>query len=90
VHDKRSNAEWRVPFFKVVQVKYFVIELDSGYRWAAIGHPSRRYGWIISRTRTLPEDTYRDILQRLREQGYDTTRFAKVPQGPGPAASSTG
>ena len=83
VYDKRTNAEWRVPFYKVVQVKYFVVDLDPNYRWAVIGHPSRRYGWIISRTRTLPDATYRSIMERLRQQGYDTTRFVKVPHGPG-------
>ncbi len=80
VYDRASNAEWRVPFFKVVQVKYFILDLDADYRWAVIGHPSRRYGWILSRTPTLPNDTYLHILERLREQGYDTARFVKVPQ----------
>lgn len=83
VYNKRSNAEWRVPFLRVVRVKYLVIDLDPEYRWAVIGHPSRRYGWIISRTRTLPEQTYNGIMQRLRAQGYDTAKFAKVPQRAG-------
>jgi apolipoprotein D and lipocalin family protein len=79
VYDTRSNAEWRVPFYRVVRVKYFVIDLDPDYRWAVIGHPSRKYGWILSRTRTLPDTTYQGILQRLRTQGYDTRKFARVP-----------
>jgi apolipoprotein D and lipocalin family protein len=83
VYDRQSNAEWRVPFYRVVRVKYFVIDLDPQYRWAVIGHPSRRYGWIISRTRTLPDDTYAGIMRRLGEQGYDTTKFAKVPHRSG-------
>jgi apolipoprotein D and lipocalin family protein len=80
VHDRASNAEWRVPFFGVFRVKYFVIDLDPDYGWAVIGHPSRRYGWVISRTRSLPDDTYTGILRRLREQGYDSSKFVKVPQ----------
>jgi apolipoprotein D and lipocalin family protein len=80
VHDRTSNAEWRVPFYRVFRVKYFIIDLDPAYGWAVIGHPSRRYGWVISRTRALPDDTYRGILQRLREQGYDSSKFVKVPQ----------
>jgi apolipoprotein D and lipocalin family protein len=79
VYDRTSNAEWRVPFFRVVRVKYFVIDLDSDYRWAVVGHPSRRYGWILSRTRSLPDETYRGILERLRGQGYDPAKFVKVP-----------
>ncbi len=45
VENQTSNAEWRVPFYRILQVKYFVIDLDPDYRWAVIGHPSRRYGW---------------------------------------------
>jgi apolipoprotein D and lipocalin family protein len=90
VYDRTSNAEWRVPFFKVLRVKYVVIDLDPDYRWAAIGHPSRRYGWIISRTRSLPDDTYLGILQRLRGQGYDTTKFVKVPQWVGESRTPAG
>jgi apolipoprotein D and lipocalin family protein len=90
VHDRTSNAEWRVPFFRVVRVKYFVIDLDPDYRWAVIGHPSRRYGWILSRTRTLPDDTYLGILQRLRGQGYDEAKFVKVPHRGGEQRTSAG
>jgi apolipoprotein D and lipocalin family protein len=89
VYDRASNAEWRVPFFKVVQVKYFVIDLDPDYRWAVIGHPSRRYGWVISRTRSLPDDTYAGILERLRGQGYDASKFVKVPQWVGEPRTSS-
>jgi apolipoprotein D and lipocalin family protein len=80
VYDQTTNAEWRVPFWRIFSVKYFVIDLDADYQWAVIGHPSRRYGWIISRTRALPDNTYRGILERLRGQGYDESKFVKVPQ----------
>jgi apolipoprotein D and lipocalin family protein len=89
VHDRTSNAEWRVPFYKVLRVKYLIIDLDPEYRWAVIGHPGRRYGWVLSRTRALPEDTYRGILERLREQGYDASKFVKVPQWGSDSNTST-
>jgi len=79
VEDQTTNAEWRVPVLKVVRLKYFVIDLDPDYRWAVVGHPSRRYGWILSRTRSLPDDVYSRILQRLQGQGYDPAKFVKVP-----------
>jgi apolipoprotein D and lipocalin family protein len=79
VHDTRSNAEWRVPFFRILKIKYFVIDLDPEYQWAVIGHPSRRFGWIIARSRALPDETYARLLQGVREQGYDPAQFVKVP-----------
>jgi apolipoprotein D and lipocalin family protein len=80
VKDKRTNATWRVRFFKVISVQYLVLDLDPDYQWAAVGHPSRRYGWILARSKRLDAATYAAILRQFGRQGYDTTKFAKVPQ----------
>lgn len=80
VTDKVTNATWSVRFFKVISVKYLILDLDPDYQWMAVGHPSRRYGWVMARAKTLPESTYQGILRRLGEQGYDTAKFHRVPQ----------
>lgn len=82
VVDTESNAVWRVWFLGFIPVKYVILDLDPGYKWVAVGHPSRRYGWIMSRDKTLDEATYQRILRDLGTQGYDTTKFQKVPQSP--------
>jgi len=87
VDNKTTNAEWHVRFFKVISVKYLILDLDPDYQWVAVGHPSRRYGWVMARTPTLPGETYAAILKRLAGQGYETSRFAKVPQRAAIAAS---
>ena len=46
VDDKTTNAEWHVRFFKVISVKYLILDLDPNYQWVVVGHPSRKYGWI--------------------------------------------
>lgn len=90
VVDKGTNAEWKVRFLPFVKVSYLIIDLDPEYRWTVIGHPSRRYGWIMAREKTLPESTYQGILQRLASQGYDPDKFVKVPQiPPGQAGGAT-
>ena len=85
VKDKTSNADWRVKFFKLISVKYVILDLDPDYQWVAVGHPSRNYGWILARGKTLSDSTYQAILSRLAGQGYDTRRFSKVPQRAAPA-----
>ncbi len=60
---------------------YWVIDLAPDYSYAVVGHPSRSYGWILSRTPTLPEETLESLFQRLRAQGYDPARFRMTPQG---------
>lgn len=88
VFDKKTNAEWRVTFFKIIRTKYLIVDLDTEYRWTVVGHPSRNYGWIMAREKTLPDATYAAILKRLTAQGYDPAKFAKVPQLPAQLAAS--
>jgi apolipoprotein D and lipocalin family protein len=82
VVDKTTNATWSVHFFKVISFKYLILDLDPNYQWVAIGHPSRDYGWVLSRSKTLPDATYQNILDRLAAQGYDIGKFKLVPQRP--------
>jgi apolipoprotein D and lipocalin family protein len=80
VDDKVSNAVWHVKFFKIFSVKYVILDLDPNYQWVVLGHPSRNYGWVMARAKTLDEATYQSALASLTAQGYDATRFKKVPQ----------
>lgn len=80
VHDKTTNAEWRVQFLWPFRVPYLVLDLDPDYQWAVIGHPSRKLAWVLTRQPALDDPTYQEILRRLARQGYDPARLAKVPQ----------
>lgn len=80
VHDRATNAEWRVQFIWPLRSSYLVIDLDPGYRWAVIGHPSRKLAWVLGRGTGLDEPTYQAILRRLESQGYDSRKLVKVPQ----------
>lgn len=83
VVNKQTNAEWRVKFLGgLISASYLILDLDPDYQWTVVGHPSHNYGWIMAREKTLPEATYQAILQRLAAQGYDVSRFQKVPQFP--------
>jgi len=54
---------------------YWVIGLDEAYRWAVVGTPDRKYGWVLSRTSTLlPADMEAAFLV-LETNGYDRTAF---------------
>jgi apolipoprotein D and lipocalin family protein len=83
VVNKQTNAEWRVKFLGgLISAPYQVLDLDPDYQWTVVGHPSRNYGWIMAREKTMPDSTYNAILKRLAAQGYDPSRFQKVPQLP--------
>jgi len=80
VVDKNSNARLKVSFFWPFWGDYWIIDLGRDYEYAVVGHPSRKYLWILSRAPALAPRVYEGILERLRKQGYDTTRLAKTLQ----------
>ena len=62
---------------------YWILELDPDYRYAVVGHPSRNYLWILSRTPQMEDALYRDLMQRIEGHGYDTTRIVRTVQPDG-------
>lgn len=82
VSDPTTNAKLTVYFFYPFGAPYWIIELGDNYEYAVVGDPSRSYLWILSRTPTLDESTYADILSRLPDRGYDPARLELMPQFP--------
>jgi len=80
VVDRNTGAVWKMNLFPLLRARYVVLAVDSHYRWAAVGHPSRRFGWVLAREAHLDEEKYRDLMGVFAEQGYDTRRFVRVPQ----------
>lgn len=59
---------------------YWVIALDSNYQWAVVGHPSRRFGWVLARDKRLSAVALAEIIGRIKSQGYDACEFVVTPQ----------
>jgi apolipoprotein D and lipocalin family protein len=75
-----SSAKLLVQFFWPFRGAYWVIELDPDYRTAVVGHPSRDYLWILSRTPQMDPAVYDALLQRIEGHGFDLTRLRRTPQ----------
>lgn len=82
VVDERTNAEWRVRPIWPLALAYLILEVGPDYGYAVIGHPSKRYVWIMSRTPSLDGATRAGIRGRLAAAGYDVDRIRTVPQRP--------
>lgn len=65
-----SFLGWR-PFWG----DYWVIGLDEEYRWAAIGTPDRKYGWILARTPALAPEEMEKAYAILERNGYRRAAF---------------
>jgi apolipoprotein D and lipocalin family protein len=80
--DDGSDARLKVQFFWPFRGDYWIIDLDPEYRYAVVGHPSRDYLWILSRSRALDPDLYAAILRRIEAKGFDLDRLKRTPQPP--------
>lgn len=81
VVDPTTNAKLKVTFFWPFYGDYWIIDLGENYDYAVVGHPSRKYLWVLSRTPQMEEGLYQGILERLKKQGYDTSRLMKTQAG---------
>jgi len=84
VVDRTTNAKLKVSFFGPFWGDYWIIDLDPEYRWAVVGVPSRKYLWVLSRTRAMDEALYQEITGRLQGKGYDKAWLVRTLQ-PGAA-----
>ena len=80
VHDRKTNAEWRIQLFWPLKFAYLIIDLADDYSDTTIGVPNRKHVWILARQPTMPAARYDAILEKLRTLGYDTNAVQKVPQ----------
>jgi len=78
--DNTTNAKLKVRFFWPFWGSYWIIDLGKEYDYAVIGHPSREYLWVLSRTPQMDDVLYYEILGRVSQQGYDTSKLVKTIQ----------
>ncbi len=78
--ENTGNAKLEVQFFWPFKGKYWIIDLDSNYTYAVVGHPNREYLWILSRTPQMKEEIYNGILERVKAKGFDLAKLQKTVQ----------
>ena len=80
VVDRATNAKLKVQFFWPFRGDYWIIGLDSEYRWAVVGSPDRNYLWILARTGQMEERLYQELLLLIKEKGFDVSRLKRTLQ----------
>ena len=80
VEEGSGNAKLNVQFFWPFKGKYWIIDLAKDYSYAVVGHPNRKYLWILSRTPEMNEELYSQIIERAEEKGFDLSKLKKTVQ----------
>ena len=99
VADPATNAKLKVTFLNLFGWRFFaggdywIIDLDPNYQMAIIGHPKRKYGWLLSRDPHASTEQLSHYIAALRDHDYDPCNFnvtlqtdghpdIKVPKSP--------
>jgi apolipoprotein D and lipocalin family protein len=80
VPDKNSPAKLKVQFFWPFSGDYWIMELDKDYQYVLVGDPSVKYLWILAREKKMNESTYKMLLQKAIDNGYDVRTIIRVEQ----------
>lgn len=82
-----SNAKLEVSFVKMLGFHlfwsdYWILALGPEYQYSIVGSPDRRYGWVLSRSPSLPPKLWKHVQEQLVELGYDPQAFKETPRPP--------
>jgi len=80
VDDKRTNSKLDVSFFWPFSGKYWIIALAPDYSYAVIGHPNRKYLWILNRKPKMDAMTYNHLVLLAAGKGFDIRKLVKTVQ----------
>ena len=72
-----NNAKLKVQFFWPFRADYWIVGLADDYSWALVSNPSRKYLWILSRSKHMDPQLYERLLDKLKAEGYDLSRLRK-------------
>ncbi|MFO8045668.1 MAG: lipocalin family protein [Halomonas sp.] len=70
----------KVSFFGPFYGGYNVLALDDDYQWSLVAGPDRDYLWILARTPTLPDATYRALVERAERLDFPVEELIEVKQ----------
>jgi len=78
--DDPSQARWQMQFIWPFKSDYVILHVSEDYERTIIGHPSRKYIWIMDRSYELEDKTYEALLKKAEDAGYDTSIIQRLPQ----------
>ncbi len=73
-----NNAKLKVQFFWPFKGDYWIIELDEeNYSYAVVGHPNRKYLWILAREPVMDASLYASLIEKIKAKGFNTDNIIR-------------
>jgi len=75
-----SFSKLKVSFFRPFYGDYQILILDKNYQYVVVGEPSRKYFWILSRTKELDKSIISYIKEEMPKLGYSISKLIWTKQ----------
>ena len=76
----KNNVAWKVQFVWPFRADYLIEEIAEDYSYTVVGHPKKKFLYIMNRSGHMEESLYKSIVERFTQKGYDMTQLRKVLQ----------
>lgn len=71
----------KVSFFLWFYSDYYILEFDQvESQYAVVGSSTPDYLWILYREPVMPDSLLINLLDRIQQRGYDTSKFLYIDQ----------
>lgn len=80
VPNEKYPGRLKVRFFWPQAANYYIIALDDDYQYALVGTPSRKYLWVLSKSKALEDTIYKEMLEIASRNGFPVENMIKVRQ----------
>lgn len=71
----KGVGKFKLSFLEPVYSSYNVIAIEQDYTYALVAGKNTDYLWILSRSKTIPEDIRHQFIEKAQQLGYDTERL---------------
>ncbi|MBC7615992.1 MAG: lipocalin family protein [Pedobacter sp.] len=71
----KPDGDMAAQFLWPFKIGYWIIELADDYSYVVIGHPDKKYLFIMAREPKIDPALLKEIIEKCRQIGYDTGRL---------------
>lgn len=70
-----GNGKMKAQFLWPFKVDYWVIDLPDDYSYVIIGHPDKKFLFIMSRKPSVDKKLHDELVAKCKAMGYDTDKL---------------
>lgn len=77
---KENNVRWKIQFLWPFKIDYLIEEIAEDYSYVVVGHPKKKFLYIMNRSGNMDNSLYAAIRERCKQKGYDVSRLRRPLQ----------